>query len=58
MYTGWPSTTQGGRVGPGNGRQRTVRHRLDTGDMKGEVYTKGTGQQKTNSRGAKPGDSL
>jgi hypothetical protein len=40
----------GRRVGPGNGRQRTVRHGLNTRYMKGSVYTKVTGQQKMNSR--------
>jgi hypothetical protein len=42
----------GMRGGPGNIRQRAVRHRFDSGQMKGGMYTKGTGQQKTNSRGA------
>jgi hypothetical protein len=38
-------------------RQRAVRHRFDSGHMKGGMYTKGTGQQNKNSRGANnPGD--
>ena len=42
----------GERDGPGNGRQRAVIHEFDFGHMKGGMYTKGTEQQKTNSRGA------
>ena len=30
-----------------------MRHGFNSGHMKGGLYTKGTGQQKTNSRGAK-----
>jgi hypothetical protein len=31
--------------------QRAVRHGFNSGHMKGGLYTKGMGQQKTNSRG-------
>jgi hypothetical protein len=34
----------------GNRRQRAVRHGFNSGHMKGGMYMKGTGQQKTNSR--------
>jgi hypothetical protein len=34
-----------------NRRQRAVRHGFNSRHMKGGMYTEGTGQQKTNSRG-------
>jgi hypothetical protein len=33
-------------------RQRAVKHVFNSGHLKDGIYTKGTGQQKTNSRGA------
>jgi hypothetical protein len=39
------------KVRPRCRRQRAVRHRFDSGHMKGGMYTEGTGLQKMNSRG-------
>ena len=40
------------KVTPGNRRQRAVTHGFNSRHRKGRKYTEGTGQQRTNSRGA------
>jgi hypothetical protein len=45
-----PVLLQGIQIG--HRRQRAVRQGFNSGHMKGVMYTKATGQQKTNSRGA------